>query len=94
MGKFIQHLKVMDLLLQLLQGLQHIHFSAGGPFIYPDLELITITPICPHTRSMHTIVLKGDSIIEICADHEDEIVYLTVDGQKAIQVNHETDKGK
>lgn len=65
-------------------------FSAGGPFIYPDLELITITPICPHTKSMQTIVLKGDSIIKIYADHEEEKTYLTVDGQKAIKVNHET----
>lgn len=65
-------------------------FSAGGPFVYPDLELITITPICPHTKSMQTIVLKGDSIIKIYADHEEEKTYLTVDGQKAIKVNHET----
>lgn len=65
-------------------------FSAGGPFVYPELELITITPICPHTKSMQTIILKGDSVIEICAEHADEIVYLTVDGQKAIKVNHET----
>ena len=65
-------------------------FSAGGPFVYPDLELITITPICPHTKSMQTIILKGDSVIEICADHEGEIVYLTVDGQKAIKINRET----
>lgn len=65
-------------------------FSAGGPFIYPDLELITITPICPHTKSMQTIVLKGDSIIKIYADHEEEKTYLTVDGQKAIKINHET----
>jgi NAD+ kinase len=65
-------------------------FSAGGPFIYPDLELITITPICPHTKSMQTIVLKSDSIIKIYADHEEEETYLTVDGQKAIKINHET----
>ena len=62
-------------------------FSAGGPFIYPDLELITITPICPHTKSMQTIVLKGDSIIEIYAENGEEKIFLTVDGQKAIEVN-------
>ena len=65
-------------------------FSAGGPFIYPDLELITITPICPHTKSMQTIVLKGDSIIEIYAENEEEKIYLTVDGQKAMEVNQKS----
>ena len=53
-------------------------FSAGGPFIYPDFELITITPICPHTKSMQTIVLKGDSIIEIMLDNEEDKIYLTL----------------
>ena len=62
-------------------------FSAGGPFIYPDLELITITPICPHTKSMPTMVLSGKSKIEIIPENGEEEIYLTVDGQKAIEVN-------
>ena len=62
-------------------------FSAGGPFIYPNLEIITITPICPHTKSMQTIVLNGNSIIKIIADNKDEKVFLTVDGQQAVEVN-------
>ncbi len=63
-------------------------FSAGGPFIYPDLEIIMITPICPHTKSMQTIVLNGNSKVEIIADNRDEKVFLTVDGQQAVEVNH------
>ena len=40
-------------------------FSAGGPFIYPDVDVITFTPICPHTRGMQPIVLKSSSEILI-----------------------------
>ena len=36
---------------------------------------------------MQTIVLKGDSIIEIYAENGEEKIFLTVDGQKAIEVN-------
>ena len=44
---------------------------------------------------MQTIVLKGDSTIEIYADNEEEKIYLTVDGQKAIEVNQKhSSKGK
>ena len=89
-GKIYTTFKGDGLIIATPTGSTAYSFSAGGPFIYPDLELITITPICPHTKSMQTIVLKGDSIIEICADHEDEKIYLTLDGQKAIKVNHET----
>ena len=89
-GKIYSTFKGDGLIIATPTGSTAYSFSAGGPFVYPDLELITITPICPHTKSMQTIVLKGDSIIEICADHEDKKIYLTVDGQKAIKVNHET----
>ena len=89
-GKIYSSFKGDGLIIATPTGSTAYSFSAGGPFIYPDLELISITPICPHTKSMQTIVLKADSIIEIYTDHEDEKVYLTVDGQKAINVNHET----
>ena len=61
-------------------------FSAGGPFIYPNLDLIILTPICPHTKSMQTMVVSGDSLIEIIPSNGKEEIYLTIDGQNAIQV--------
>lgn len=89
-GKIYSTFKGDGLIVATPTGSTAYSFSAGGPFIYPDLELITITPICPHTRSMQTIVLNGNSIIEIYTDHGEEKTYLTVDGQKAIRINHET----
>lgn len=61
-------------------------FSAGGPFIYPNLDLIMLTPICPHTKSMQTMVVSGESLIEVIAENDEEEIYLTVDGQKAVKV--------
>ena len=60
-------------------------FSAGGPFVYPDMDVITITPICPHTKSMQPIVLSAKSKIEIKADSYSEDIYLTFDGQKSLK---------
>ncbi|MDS0527868.1 NAD(+)/NADH kinase [Clostridium sp. SHJSY1] len=65
-------------------------FSAGGPFIYPNLDLITLTPICPHTKSMHTIVLSGNSSIEIIPENGEDEIYLTIDGQKATKIKEGT----
>lgn len=89
-GKLYSSFKGDGLIIATPTGSTAYSFSAGGPIIYPDLELITLTPICPHTKSMQTIVLKGDSNIEICTDHKDEEIYLTVDGQKAIKIDNDT----
>ena len=61
-------------------------FSAGGPFVYPDVEVITLTPICPHTRGMQPIVLKSSSEILIKAENYNGEIYLTFDGQKSRKI--------
>ena len=65
-------------------------FSAGGPFIYPDVDVITLTPICPQTRGMQPIVLKSSSEILIKAENYNGEIYLTFDGQEAKQINDNT----
>ena len=65
-------------------------FSAGGTFIYPDVDVIILTPICPHTRGMQPIVLKSSSEILIKAENYNGEIYLTFDGQEAKQINDNT----
>lgn len=64
-------------------------FSAGGPLIYPTLDVILLTPICPHTKNMQTMVLEGKSTITIVSESYEEEVYLSIDGQKAIRLDRE-----
>lgn len=62
-------------------------FSAGGPLIYPTLDVILLTPICPHTKNMQTMVLEGKSKIKIISESYEEEVYLSIDGQKAVKLD-------
>ncbi|MEW6117981.1 MAG: NAD(+)/NADH kinase [Nitrospirota bacterium] len=55
--------------------------SAGGPILYPTLNSIVMTPICPHTLTNRPIVLPDDSVIEVIMRSESEDVQLTLDGQ-------------
>ncbi|MBU3126564.1 NAD(+)/NADH kinase [Clostridium tagluense] len=62
--------------------------SAGGPIIYPNLDVIAVTPICPLSLSMRTIVLDCKSEIAINIKCEHESIFLTLDGQRAIKLNN------
>lgn len=55
--------------------------SAGGPIVSPSVEVLLLTPICPHTLTARSIVLSAeDSIyIKVSATHKD--IGLTIDGQ-------------
>ena len=57
------------------------NLSAGGPIIYPSMNAIVITPICPFTLSNRPIVVPDDSVIEVRLMTKHEEVALTLDGQ-------------
>lgn len=61
--------------------------SAGGPIIYPTLNILSVTPICPHSLGARTIILDGTSSIELKLKNSIESNYLTVDGQLSYELD-------
>lgn len=61
-------------------------FSAGGPIIYPDLDNICITPICPHTQLLRSIVLDSNKKITIKFEKLEQNIFLSIDGQNFIKL--------
>lgn len=61
--------------------------SAGGPIVSPELKVLIITPICPHTLHNRPIVVsdKDEVRIEICEDNPE--VMLSVDGQDSYKLS-------
>jgi NAD+ kinase len=63
--------------------------SAGGPIMYPTLKLMSITPICPHSLGVRTIVIDGSSKIKVAIKKKYESIFLTVDGQQSLEIKEE-----
>ena len=59
--------------------------SAGGPVVEPCVESILITPVCPHSIFSRSIVLNGDSELELVHDNSGEAI-LSCDGQSAVVI--------
>ena len=58
--------------------------SAGGPLLTPDSNVIAITPICPHTLTNRSVIIGDQACIEVRLSKQQDEIYLTVDGQRAI----------
>ncbi len=54
--------------------------SAGGPIIYPTMNLISLIPICPISNGVKNIVLDPRSKIKIKLNTNEDNVFLTCDG--------------
>lgn len=64
--------------------------AAGGPIVHPDLDVLIVTPICPHMLTNRPLVIPGTSQVSVDFSAADEPVYLTLDGQTGAQIglNH------
>ena len=59
--------------------------SAGGPVIDPCVESILLTPVCAHTVFSRSVVLGGNSELELVHDNSGEAI-LSCDGQSAVVI--------
>jgi len=55
--------------------------AAGGPIVYPAMDSILITPICPHTLTNRPLLIPDQAVIEFFLESEESDVSLTLDGQ-------------
>ena len=79
--QFVNSFRADGLIVSTPTGSTAYNLSAGGPVIFPSMNAIVITPICPFTLSNRPIVVPDSAEIELRlkTDHED--VALTLDGQ-------------
>jgi len=79
--QFVNLFRADGLIVATPTGSTAYNLSAGGPIIYPSMDAVVITPICPFTLSNRPIVVPDDSIIEVRLMTQNEEVALTLDGQ-------------
>jgi len=79
--QFVNSFRADGLIVSTPTGSTAYNLSAGGPVIFPSMNAVVITPICPFTLSNRPIVVPDDSLIEVRLKTGNEEVALTLDGQ-------------
>ena len=81
-NKFVNIYESDGIIISTPTGSTAYSLSAGGPIVYPDMKIIIITPICPHTLSMRPVIISSDETIELTFENSrNKELSLTVDGQ-------------
>jgi NAD+ kinase len=78
---FLTTFRADGLIVSTPTGSTGYNLSAGGPILYPDLEALILTPICPFTLTNRPIIVPDTSFIDVQMGEESEEVILTFDGQ-------------
>jgi len=80
-SQFVNSFRADGLIVSTPTGSTAYNLSAGGPVIFPSMNAVVITPICPFTLSNRPIVVPDDAEIELLLKTDKEDVTLTLDGQ-------------
>ena len=81
-GKLLAACRSDGLIISTPTGSTAYNLSAGGPIVEPQLPVVVLTPICPHTLTLRPVVVPDSSLIEVTLETPREEVFLTLDGQE------------
>jgi NAD+ kinase len=60
--------------------------SAGGPVVMPSVKAFLVTPVAPHSLTHRSLVVPDSVVIEILLRSDEELAYLSLDGQPGIEL--------
>ncbi|NSW91362.1 MAG: NAD(+)/NADH kinase [Firmicutes bacterium] len=86
-GEFVDMFPGDGLIISSPTGSTAYSLSAGGPIVEPDIDLIIISPICPHILYSRSIITAGNRMVKAVVDEDySHKAMVTVDGQKGYEI--------
>lgn len=82
-GKYIVKYAADGIIVASPTGSTAYSLSAGGPVVHPDVGVLIMTPICPHTMNARSLVIPDSGKVQIVGESSEDgpQLMLTVDGQ-------------
>lgn len=62
--------------------------SAGGPVANPSLQVLLVTPICPHLLYQRSVIVDREDMVSVIVATHSANIFLTVDGQEGFALQH------
>ena len=86
-NNLVAQLRADGVIVSTPTGSTAYNLAANGPILAPDVDAMIVTAICPHQLTVRPLVVRGDAEIALSIEGVPEQIYLTVDGQEAIELH-------
>ncbi len=88
--EFLGAYKADGVIVSTPTGSTAYNLAAGGPIVYPELEVMAVTPICAHTLSLRPVILPASGRLKVQAQGRGVGILLSADGQEQTELaSHE-----
>jgi NAD+ kinase len=85
-NQFVATFRADGIIVSTPTGSTAYNLAADGPIVMPSVNAMLVTPICPHLLTIRPIVVPGESTVSVHVVGVPNEIYLTVDGQEAVQL--------
>jgi len=85
-GEDIGRYRADGLIISTPTGSTAYSMSAGGPVVYPGMDALVATPICPHSFSLRPMLVGSDKKFEILIGERSGLAALSMDGQDSADI--------
>jgi len=85
-GSYVTTYKADGVIIATPTGSTAYSLGANGPIVYPTMQGVIVTPICPHTLTQRPIVVPDDQVINVVLLNRAS-VYLSLDGQTGVPLS-------
>lgn len=86
-GVFVSSYRADGMIVATPTGSTAYSLSAGGPVLMPTVSALVVTPVAPHALTHRPLVVPDSAKIEILLRSEDEVAYLSLDGQAGLDLS-------
>lgn len=83
---FVSSYRADGMIVATPSGSTAYSLSAGGPVMMPTVHAFVVTPVAPHSLTHRPLVVPDSVEIEILLRSEDEVAYLSLDGQPGLDL--------
>lgn len=81
-GEYVTTFAADGLIIATPTGSTGYSISVGGPIVSPGADVITLSPVSPHSLTMRPIVLSSGQEIKVRAESFHKDVHVNCDGQR------------
>ena len=85
-GKPVARFRADGVIVSTPTGSTAYTLAANGPILTPNVDAMVVTPICPHLLTLRPIVVRGDAMLSVRVEGIPNLALLTVDGQRAFEL--------
>lgn len=91
-GRKVVQFKADGMIVATPTGSTAHSLSAGGPIVHPQIEGLIITPICPSSLSMRSIIIPENRQLTVSIEtqrrEDNDVIGLTIDGQDLFMLKY------